>query len=186
MVARSPVARRMAARGVRSAARNPKMRQMAARAVQSNRGQQMMPAARAVQSNRGQQMMPGAARGYQNERMRQIEMRSMAKGGKVRKTGLVYLHKGERVVPVKKLKKIKSNLNMSVPKSFPSVMLPSNVVMNMKPRNLARTGGKVMKTGPHKVSKGQRVIPVSKVKKVDKILRASVRKTPVKKIINKK
>lgn len=171
VLARSPVARRMAARGVRRGASNPRMRQMT----------------RMARSPQGQQMMRNAARGYQDERRRrQMEMRSMAKGGKVRKTGLVYLHKGERVVPLKKLKKIEPKLNTSVPKSFPKVMLPLNVVMNMKPRNLAHTGGKVMKTGPHKVSKGQRVIPVSKVKKVDKILRASVRKTPAKKIINKK
>lgn len=169
MAARSPAARRMAMSGARAgarrAARDPRVRQMA--------GRQM---ARAAQSQRGQQMMRNAARGYQNERRRQMEMRSMAKGGKVRKTGIVYLHKGERVVPVKKVKKVEKGLrnlgiNLRLPKSNVTVKVPLRMLSTTQLRNLARIGGKVMKTGPHKVSKGQRVIPAAKVSNVNKILR---------------
>jgi len=182
MVARSPAARRMAMRGARAgarrAARDPRMRQMAgrqmARAAQSQRGQQMMRYARSPQ---GQQMMRNVARGYQNERRRpRVEMRSMAKGGKVRKTGLVYLHKGERVVPVNKVKKVEKGLrklgvNMRLPNSNTTVKVPIKMLSTTQLRNLARMGGKVMKTGPHRVSKGQRVIPRAKVSNVNKILR---------------
>ena len=148
-------ARRMAIRG----ARNPGVRRTV-------RGQ----LARVAHSQRN------AVDGYQNERRRQIEMRSMAKGGKVRKSGLVYLHKGERVVPVSKVKKVDKCLRkmcykLRLPNSNTTVKIPGKLLITSRPRNLARIGGKVMKTGPHKVSKGQRVIPVAKVKRVDKILR---------------
>lgn len=169
--------RRGARAGARRAARDPRMRQMAgrqmARAAQSQRGQQMMRYARSPQ---GQQMMRNAAQGYQNERRRQVEMRSMAKGGKVRKTGVAYLHKGERVVPASKVKKVekglkKMGINLRLPKSNTTVKVPIKMLSTTQLRNLVRIGGKVMKTGPHKVGKGQRVIPAAKVSNVNKILR---------------
>ena len=159
------IAKRGARAGARRAARDPRMRQMA--------GRQM---ARAAQSQRGQQMMRNAAQGYQNERRRQVEMRSMAKGGKVRKTGVAYLHKGERVVPASKVKKVekglrKMGINLRLPKSNTTVKVPIKMLSTTQLRNLVRMGGKVMKTGPHKVGKGQRVIPAAKVSNVNKILR---------------
>ena len=121
--------------------------------------------------------------GNPNERRRRMprsmpkrKLPWMAKGGKVRKTGLVYLHKGERVVPAKKVKKVENGLrkmgiNLRLPKSNTTVKVPVKMLSTTQLRNLAHIGGKVMKTGPHKVSKGQRVIPAAKVKRVDKILR---------------
>jgi len=176
MAARSPAARRMAMRGVRRGARDPRVRQMAgrgmARAVQDPRAQRAMQFAR---SERGQRMMRNVAGAYQNERQRQVQMRSMAKGGKVMKTGLVYLHKGERVVPVNMVNKVEKGLrnmgiNLRLPKANNTVKVAANKLRKLSPRSMVK-GGKVMKTGPHKVAKGQRVISINKVSNVDKILR---------------
>ena len=134
-----------------------------------------MPRSMARGGQRGRPMPRSMARGgnpYNHKRT----LPYMAKGGKVRKTGLVYLHKGERVVPTKKVKKVENGLrkmgiNLRLPKSNTTVKVPVKMLSTTQLRNLAHIGGKVMKTGPHKVSKGQRVIPASKVKSVDKILR---------------
>ena len=155
---------KMAMRRGAAYARSPQGRQMARRGAAYARSPQ------------GQQAMGSAARAYQDRRRRQTEMRSMAKGGKVNKGGVVYLHKGERVVPVNKVKKVEKGLrnmgiNLRLPKSSNTVKVPVKLLATTQLRNLVRIGGKVMKTGPHRVSKGQRVIPAAKVSNVNKILR---------------
>tara|TARA_R110002074_G_scaffold87339_1_gene192811 strand:+ start:10733 stop:11257 length:525 start_codon:yes stop_codon:yes gene_type:complete len=152
--------RTMAKRGM-AYARSPQGRQMAQRGMNY---------ARSPQARQNMERMRAMRRPPNSE------MRSMAKGGKVRKTGVVYLHKGERVVPANKVKMVEKGLrnmgiNMRLPKSSNTVKVPVKLLATTQLRNLVRIGGKVMKTGPHKVSKGQRVIPSAKVSNVNKILR---------------
>ena len=159
-----------AARGGMTYARSPQGRQMMQRGMNYARSPQ------AISNVEQYRAIRNTVRRNTNNNNEEREMRSMAKGGKVRKTGLVYLHKGERVVPTKKVKKVENGLrkmgiNLRLPKSNTTVKVPVKLLSTHQLRNLARIGGKVMKTGPHKVSKGQRVIPASKVKRVDKILR---------------
>lgn len=157
------------ARGGMTYARSPQGRQMMQRGMNYARSPQ-------ATSNMEQAMAMRNTMRRKPNNNEEREMPSMAKGGKVRKTGLAYLHKGERVVPTKKVKKVENGLrkmgiNLRLPKSNTTVKVPIKLLSTHQLRNLARIGGKVMKTGPHKVSKGQRVIPAAKVKRVDKILR---------------
>ena len=149
-------------------ARSPQGRQMMQRGMNYARSDQARANAEQFRAMRNTMR--------RNPNNEEREMRSMAKGGKVRKNGTVYLHKGERVVPVKKVNKVekglrKMGINLRLPKSNTTVKVPVKLLATTQLRNLARIGGKVMKTGPHKVSKGQRVIPAAKVSNVNKILR---------------
>ena len=164
---------RMAAQRGFQMARSPQMRSMASRGMRYARSPQALQNMQQMQSMRN--TMGGNNNNNNYNYNNNVRMRSMAKGGKVMKTGLVYLHKGERVVPVNVVNKVEKGLrnmgiNLRLPKANNTVKVAANKLRKLSLRSMTK-GGKVVKTGPHKVAKGQRVIPTNKVSNVDKILR---------------